>query len=220
MKITHLYQDIHDWFFNVIVSLLDTKEFVVIGLAGWSSYDVWYQNILLDPRWNKEMLIRLRWCVTDERILCTEEERNDFHVWDTFLRSLFQKYDIPESHFIRFENMTKPDEYTSKLWDIDIGFFWVWHDGHTASLFPHHEALMSHEKWFIEIHDSPKPPKSRISLSPFSISHLPHVCLFFVGESKKNAYNNYCNSDILSVDCPAKLLNPSIIYRDPVIMVD
>ena len=53
-------------------------------------------------------------------------------------------------------------------------------DGHTASLFPGHEALESNEIGFIKIDNAPKPPPERISLSPKSLQHLTHACLFAV----------------------------------------
>lgn len=63
---------------------------------------------------------------------------------------------------------------------IDITFFGMGPDGHTASLFPGHEALESNEIGFIKIDNAPKFPPERISLSPKSLQHLTHTCLFAV----------------------------------------
>jgi 6-phosphogluconolactonase len=94
---------------------------------------------------------------------------------------------------------------------IDIAFFGMGPDGHTASLFPHHPALESEEEWFIKIDNAPKLPPERISLSPKSIQSLKYVCLFAVWESKKEALANFLDDTVDVRDCPVKLLKPEII---------
>lgn len=103
-------------------------------------------------------------------------------------------------------------EYSERVGNIDIAFFGMGPDGHTASLFPHHPALNLEEEWFIQIDNAPKPPPERISLSSKSIQSLSHVCLFVVWESKKEALANFLNETMSTDDCPVKLLKPEIVY--------
>jgi 6-phosphogluconolactonase/glucosamine-6-phosphate isomerase/deaminase len=89
------------------------------------------------------LLHHITWCVTDERVNCSHSERNDEHIWEKFLRPLFEKYGISEVRFIRPVMNSDGIEYYERVGDIDIAFFGMGLDGHTASLFPHHEALNS-----------------------------------------------------------------------------
>lgn len=93
MKITHTLDDVTEWFFATLDTLLQTQETVMVGLAGGASFDQFY-NILLQRIKNKEEIIKkevfkkIRWCMTDERVNCAEKERNDTHIWEVFLRPL------------------------------------------------------------------------------------------------------------------------------------
>ena len=224
MKITHSLDHIADWFFATLEKLLQTRETVIVGLAWGTSYDAFYAKILQPWTINHErstMISSIRWCMTDERINCEEKDRNDTHIWEVFLEPLCEMGFSQPEYFIR-PGQNPPSEfqlshhlsnfYLLPFPHLDIAFFWIGPDGHTASLFPHHEALNSWELWYIEIHNSPKPPPDRISLSPRSIQSLKHVCLFVVDENKKEALANFLDESVSIADCPARLLQPEIVF--------
>jgi 6-phosphogluconolactonase len=210
MKITHSYSDITDWFFQTLTSLLEKQGNVTVGLGGGSSFDSWYLELLDSEGWKNVDTSRIRWCVTDERVNCDLSERNDEHIWKTFFLPWINKYGwLPE--FLRPTMNSDGAEYSERIGNIDVAFFGMGPDGHTASLFPHHPALASEELWFIKIDNAPKLPPERISLSPKSIQSLSHVCLFAVGESKKEALANFLDETVSIDDCPVKLLKPDIL---------
>ena len=91
MKITHSTSDITKWFFETLDTLLEIKPMVMIGLAGGSSFDGWYAELVQDDRWNTLDASRIRWCITDERVNCEQSDRNDVHIWGVFLDLLSQK---------------------------------------------------------------------------------------------------------------------------------
>lgn len=231
MKITHSLSDITDWFFETVQSCLKEKNTIMVGLGGGTSFDSWYSQILQITDERVELFQKIRWCVTDERVNCELSERNDEHIWEVFLEPLFRQYWIPEENFIRPTMDSDGVGYTEKIFGfhkspqvyphiwappqeggIDIAFFGMGPDGHTASLFPYHPALSSEELWFIKIENAPKLPPERISLSPETVHLLEHVCLFAVGESKKEALANFLDETISVDDCPVKLLKPEMVY--------
>lgn len=210
MKITHSYSDITNWFFGTLQLLLQKQATVMVGLWGWSSFDSWYLELLDSDGWKNIETSRIRWCVTDERVNCDISDRNDEHIWKTFFLPWINKYGwLPE--FLRPTMDSDGTEYSERVGNIDIAFFGMGPDGHTASLFPHHPALSSGKEWFIQIDNAPKLPLERISLSPKSIQSLSHVCLFAVGESKKEALANFLDETVSTDDCPVKLLRPEIV---------
>lgn len=230
MKITHSTSDITQWFFQTLKTLLEIKSIVTVGLAGGTSCDNWYAELLESDKWSSIGTSRIRWCVTDERMNCNISDRNDAHIWEVFLNPLFQKYWLPEENFVRPPqnppsaillshhisqggNVAIPFTFypLPSTSHIDIAFFGMGPDGHTASLFPNHVWLQSEELWFIKIENAPKPPPERISLSPKSIQSLTHTCLFVVWSQKKEALANFLDDSVSVVDCPVKLLKPEIL---------
>ena len=89
MKITDSYSAITNWFFGTLSSLLEHKDTVMVGLGGGSSFDSWYTHLL---ERDDDIFQKIRWCVTDERVNCDISERNDEHIWEVFLKPLFEKY--------------------------------------------------------------------------------------------------------------------------------
>ena len=61
-------------------------------------------------------------------------------------------------------------------------------DGHTASLFPHHEwGAAPGSPDTLAVFDAPKPPPQRVSLSAARLSRARRVMFLISGESKHRA---------------------------------
>jgi 6-phosphogluconolactonase len=61
-------------------------------------------------------------------------------------------------------------------------------DGHTASLFPRHPALMAPEDTLVvDVADSPKPPPQRISLTYAALNRAAHILVLVTGADKAAA---------------------------------
>jgi len=60
-------------------------------------------------------------------------------------------------------------------------------DGHVASLFPGHPALDVDDRITVAVHDSPKPPPERISLTFGALNRTRSVWIVASGESKAEA---------------------------------
>ena len=64
--------------------------------------------------------------------------------------------------------------------------FGVGPDGHVASLFPHHPAQRQTDAIAVAVHDSPKPPPDRVSLT-FECFERSHEVWFLVAGRDKAA---------------------------------
>lgn len=71
-------------------------------------------------------------------------------------------------------------------------------DGHTASLFPNHPDLrhgLESDAMCIAVHNSPKPPAQRISLTANAIMDAKYVFLHITGEDKREVYYKAAETD-------------------------
>ena len=57
-------------------------------------------------------------------------------------------------------------------------------DGHTASLFPHNPALDEKTRWAVAVHDAPKPPPDRMTLT-YPVLNAAYEVLFLVAGADK-----------------------------------
>lgn len=68
--------------------------------------------------------------------------------------------------------------------EFDVLLLGVGEEGHTASLFPDTPYVREHERTVVGVHDCPKPPSTRISLTLPAIRAAAQVCLMTTGGAK------------------------------------
>lgn len=84
--------------------------------------------------------------------------------------------------------------------EFDVAWVGVGEDGHTLSLFPGNPGFGSASKQLIiPIHDSPKPPADRISLSMATIPSIHHLIIFATGEAKQMALQRVRSGEALPI---------------------
>lgn len=67
---------------------------------------------------------------------------------------------------------------------FDLHLLGMGSEGHINSLFPHAAALDAHDKLVVAVHDSPKPPAQRVSLTLKAVNSSDEVWLLVAGEEK------------------------------------
>ena len=70
---------------------------------------------------------------------------------------------------------------------FDVMVLGVGPDGHVASLFPHHSAATTTDALTVAVHDSPKPPPDRVSLTRECLEHSREVWFLVSGADKADA---------------------------------
>ena len=84
------------------------------------------------------------------------------------------------------------EAYSAALREHGAGFFEVLMlgigpDGHCASLFPGHPALDARDAIAVAVHDSPKPPPTRVSLTRECLERSREVWFLVSGADKADA---------------------------------
>jgi len=99
--------------------------------------------------------------------------------------------------------------YTQAVQNIelfDLVLLGLGEDGHTASLFPEHDwGTTRHSAGAIAVHDAPKPPPDRVSLSAHRLSAAREVMFLVTGESKRQAVEKWRNG----INIPATAITPA-----------
>ena len=70
---------------------------------------------------------------------------------------------------------------------LDIAILGVGPDGHVASIFPRHPSLDREDLWAVGVHDAPKPPPERVTLTRAALAHASELWVVAFGGEKAAA---------------------------------
>jgi len=145
----------------------------------------------------------------DERCLPPNHpERNSSMARESWLRHVniphMQIYMIPAE----LGAVRAAQEYTKLLQGLDyfdLVLLGLGEDGHTASLFPGQECGADPSgPAVLAVHDAPKPPAERVSLSAWRLSRARKVMFLVAGAGKRDAVNKWRAGDAI----PARSIMP------------
>ncbi len=190
------YPDAESLAQNAALAIRQTAESVIlkrqqfrIVLAGGSTPGRVYQLLAqYSCDWSRWQIY-----LGDERCLPADHpERNSRMIYDNWLSDIT----IPANniHFIRAELGPEKaaidyQQTILKALPFDMVLLGMGEDGHTASLFPgqqHDPAEAVHA-----VHNAPKPPAERVSLSSSSLSNTREVLFLISGKGKKPALTRW-----------------------------
>jgi 6-phosphogluconolactonase len=160
-------------------------ELLAVLLADWSAVDLWYG---------------------DERCVAPEDPESNHRL---VLESLLERIPgaPPREHRIRGElgaeraaaayarelraELATPDGHApadAGTPILDVALLGIGEDGHTASLFPGHPEVREESGALcLAVHDAPKPPPDRVTLSVAMLRAARHSLLLATGAGKADA---------------------------------
>lgn len=148
----------------------------------------------------------------DERYLpAGDADRNDIQNDEAGLTALGLR---PERiHRVAGPDATADAEESASLYaealraqgsgSFDLVLLGVGPDAHVASLFPHHEAQRTGGTITVAVHDSPKPPPDRVSLTFEALNRARQVWFLVAGADKADAVAAALDPDAERWDTPA-----------------
>ena len=146
------------------------------------------------------------WWGDDRYVPSDDEDRNAGQAWEDLLQHLpldpERVHAMPASDDEHTDADAAAWAYAQDLeaavrgdgpW-FDVLMLGIGPDGHCASLFPDHPEVQS-DADVIAVHDSPKPPPTRISLGMTSLRRARHVVFVATGEEKADAVERSVSGD-------------------------
>lgn len=179
---------------------LATRGSFHIVLAGGTTPKTLYSALVnLETDWS-------RWFVYfgDERCLpAGDAERNDQMACDTWLKLVTipdtQIFPIP-SELGATIGAIHYRQLLVSIVNFDLVLLGIGEDGHTASLFPGHELGRTTDyPDVLAVHDAPKQPSERISMSASRLSRSDNVWVIATGEGKREALEQWLSGAELPV---------------------
>jgi 6-phosphogluconolactonase len=202
----------------------EKKGNVVLALPGGRSI----AGILNEFRQSEDDIWRrIHIFMVDERLVDIDDAESNYKlIMDSFANELIDKGLLSEDNLHPFIIDNDSDDFGAARYynelekhggGYDIVLLSSGEDGHVAGLYPNNSALSIPGKKFITLHDSPKPPKDRMTSSIELISSSGMAVLLFIGEGKKEALEAFNNPKQGILDCPAKMvlwMKDARVYTD------
>lgn len=95
---------------------------------------------------------------------------------------------------------------------LDLVLLGIGEDGHTASLFPDNPALFIEDRAVVAVHDAPKPPPERVSLS-LPMLRAARVCMLLATGAGKAA------AIVGALGAPTSHVPSSLLERERLIVI-
>ncbi len=206
-----------------INEILKTKEKVVLALPGGTSVSGVFTNL----KWQTINWKKVHIFMIDERLVPLDSPESNFKLANTYLIDfLIKSSSLPAEnvHPFMFDEDAPDsgiDNYEKELiqfgGEYDIILLSAGEDGHIAALFPQHHSIREESQYYLNMEDSPKLPKDRMTSSKKLILKSKTALLLFIGEKKNEALESFLSKEKTVEECPAKLIkdiSDSYILKD------
>lgn len=199
---------------------LEDRDRFFIALSGGSLLDILTAGVEAEGvRGHRDWA---RWEVfwADERwVPRSHPESND----GAARRRLWNRLHIPPDNIHAMADSSTPAEaarrYESLLVEVlgsgegpaprlDLILLGLGQDGHTASLFPNHPALMEARRWVVPVWNAPKPPPIRLTLTLPVINRARNVAFVASGKEKAQIVARMLHPQKGGSEPPARRVRP------------
>lgn len=162
-------------------------------------FDLWAAEYADITAWNR---LRLYW--VDERCVSPDDPDSNYGMTQNLLLSAVP---IPYENVFRIRGEAKPDKEAERYSDLvsrqlplhegypqfDIVLLGAGDDGHTSSIFPGQEELLTAPSLYA-VGQHPATGQQRIALTGIPICHAAHVIFLITGKSKAPVVADMCRS--------------------------
>lgn len=210
---------IGDYIFSQFETEISHTGSISIALSGGNTpnalFEYWVQEYAerMDV-WNA---INFYW-VDERAVPPTDSESN----YGTAHSLFFSPLAIPESHIyrmkgeenakqeaIRYENLLQNQlPHIDNIPQFDFIFLGLGDDGHTASIFPGQEDILTQTSQLCKESLNPYTKQERITLTSTTINNAKRVIFIILGEQKKHIFEEVFFTDKAEKKYPAQWIKP------------
>lgn len=205
-----------DHFLNTAQEAITKQDYFAVALSGGSTPKAIYQELALPKNrerldWKKVMLF---W--SDERCVPPNHAESNYHMaMEAGLSKLpilqgnifrMPAENILENNASAYENLIKT-RIPSGVFDLII--LGMGADGHTASLFPHTEALHVEDK-LVVMNYIPQKDTWRMTLTYQCINQARQIVVYVIGNSKANTLRSVFRSSYTPDTYPIQRIGTSV----------
>jgi 6-phosphogluconolactonase len=178
-----------------VAAAIDSRGHAVWVAAGGRTpaivYDILAERYATSVRWTEVTV-----AMGDERCVPLDDPDSN---WGQLAKLLLDRVTVDASKLLvprtALGVRNAANDYQSRLASLDrlpsglprLDHVWVGlgEDGHTLSLFPGHLAELESRELVVAVHDSPKPPPERISLTLAALGGAAHCVVLAAGAGKR-----------------------------------
>lgn len=193
-----------------------TRGRFTLALAGGSTPRKLYSLLASDPYRSQIDWTRVEIFWSDERCVPPNDPESNYHMAHEVMLS---KLPIPATNIHRMpaeqaDRQAAADRYSAELRRVfsttgvpvfDLIQLGMGPEGHTASLFPHQQALHERERLVLPV-SVPKPPPERLTFTPPLINAARHILFLVTGSDKAEAVHAVLEGEGTPDDYPARLV--------------
>ncbi len=207
-----LYDDASNRFARIGAEAIRDRGRFLVALSGGETPRPVYERLASPPHAR-----RLDWSAVevfsvDERCVPLTDERSNYRM---AREAFLDRVTIPANRIHRIKGEIDPlaaaDAYELTLREVlggegrlDLILLGMGADGHTASLFPKHQALTETDRWVVPVH-VPADPPWRVTMTLPLINTARHILFLVTGKEKATAVRDLQEGEPL----PASMVRPA-----------
>ncbi|MBX5450055.1 6-phosphogluconolactonase [Thermogemmatispora sp.] len=194
-----------------------TRGRFTLALAGGSTPRKLYSLLASEPYRSQIDWTRVEIFWSDERCVPPDHPESNYRMAHEVMLS---KLPIPAANIHRMpaeqtDHQAAAESYSAELRRVfsttgvpvfDLIQLGMGPEGHTASLFPHQQALHERERLVLPV-SVPKPPPERLTFTPPVINAARHILFLVTGSDKAEAIRAVLEEEGAPDDYPARLVH-------------
>lgn len=200
-----LYRHAAELFIQLAEGAIQRRSRFLVLLSGGKTPIPLYEHLTQDP-WRSRIdwkNVFIGW--SDERCVSPQHEASNFRAAED---ALLSHVPVPGDHVLRIGGELDPSAeavaYETRVRSllgrevgVDLALLGLGADGHTASLFPAHQALQEDERWFVPVHIPSMAQSERITATLPLLNASKKVVFLATGGDKAHAFSRVQHGALL-----------------------